>query len=227
VFELVPVSVLEVLKVLVTVPVLVPESELVRVVVLLIVLVLVPVLELEEEVVGLEVVVAVEVSVVPELVDELVVPVVELVRLVLELVLAEEVEELVETVVVLVAVLVLVEVEVLAAGGCRANPASIHDPNEAEVEDSVAVKKVGEFTPEVAYSEYPIPDRRVPEVKPLPGVKVAPVYLSTNSDSMKEPEENVTLFKVETGQGKDAHVSEPVPVWAEEVTTPETSKNSA
>jgi len=57
-----------------------------------------------------------------------------------------------------------------------------------------------------------MPERRVPDVKPLPGVKVAPAYLSTNSDSVKDPEENVALFKVETGQGKDAHVSEPVPV---------------
>ena len=86
---------------------------------------------------------------------------------------------------------------------------------------------MGEFTPEVAYSEYPIPESRVPGVKPLPDVKVAPAYRSTNSDKRKEPEENVALFKVEAGQGNDAQVSEPVAVRADEVTTPDTSKKSA
>jgi len=78
---------------------------------------------------------------VPELVEELVelVPVSVLVVAV-EVVLPEEVEELVETVVVLVALLVLVEVEVLVACGCNANPISIHGPKEAEVEDKVAGK---------------------------------------------------------------------------------------
>ncbi len=153
----------------------------------------------------------------PVLVDELVlVPVLVLV-----------VEESVDIVVVLVVLLVLEIVLVVAAGGCRAIPTSTQGPKEAEVEETVAGKKVGEFTPEVAYSEYPMPETSVFAVKPLPGVKVAPVYRNTNSDNKKEPEEKVALFKVDTGHGNEAQVSEPVAVWADEVTTPETSKNSA